>query len=91
MDATLHTQIRQVVSAWIDAHCDIDNVVGEPVRLFDASVVASALLEVAAEIVVSGPPDHRQSFVASLHQALDELVEKKAKINAVDYSVRGHG
>ena len=87
MDATLHDQLRRTVGAWIKDHMEVSG----DARTFDASVVASALLEVTAEIVVSGHPDYRQSFVASLHRAFDELIEKKAKINAVDYSVRGHG
>lgn len=83
MPADLHAAIRTAVR---------DHVVagGAPTEagiVFDASEVASALIEVLAEVVVSGPPDHRWSFVAAIHTALDQAVVDKAAISQVAYPV----
>lgn len=82
MDAGLHLALRKTVAEWITTNGS--NADGKVI--YDAPVVAGALLEVVAEVVVSGSPTYRHSFVATLHTALDEYIAKKAEL--VDQAIR---
>ncbi|MDQ0301413.1 hypothetical protein [Ancylobacter polymorphus] len=83
MSADLHAAIRTAVRD----HVVAGGMSTEAGIVFDATEVADALIEVLAEVIVSGPPDHRWSFVASIHSALDQAVVTKASISQVAYPV----
>jgi len=80
MAEDLHAAIRRTISEWAAGN----SAQTEAGPVFDAGHVSAALLEVTAEVAVSGPPDTRWSFVSRLHTLFDELVLEKQKV-AVNY------
>ncbi|MDQ0510936.1 hypothetical protein [Ancylobacter amanitiformis] len=83
MQQDLHGAIREAVREHVVAR---GQKTGDGM-VFDAAEVAEALVQVLAEVIVSGHPAERGTFTATIHQALDEAVVDRAAASQVPYPV----
>lgn len=71
----LHTEVRDAVASFAKRE---GTKLEDGREVYDGHQVSMALLNVLAEVAASYPAEHRGSFVAGLHNGLDDLVEKKS-------------
>lgn len=81
MGQDLHLALRQTVRDHVAGR-----TTGTPAGpVFDAGEVVNALVNVLAEVIVSGHPETRFTLLAAVHSALDETVVEKGEASKVPY------